>query len=206
MKLSLTAFTAILLLAAIASLYQPRARAEAAAPVAKIGAPAPDFTLPNVTADNQSITLSALKGKIVVISFDSVRCPVCQAYRQRFNDFYTTVVQTADNKTPVVFLSIFSNQGESANAVKAAAERSGIKYPSLKDAGASVADLYGAICTPHVFIVDAQGNLRYMGAFDDSKNPQRVSQHYVADAVTALQAGKDIATTSTEPFGCAIHR
>jgi peroxiredoxin len=202
----LTVFTVLLGLTAVAFLYQPRARADAGSSI-KIGAPAPDFTLPNVnSADNQAITLSSLKGKIVVISFDSKNCPVARAYHQRFNDFYSTTVQTADAKPPVLFLAINSNENEQAGDIKNAADGYGAKYPILKDAGSKVADLYGAMCTPHVFIVDSQGNLRYIGAFDDAQRVSKVSQHYVADAVAALQAGKDPSTPQTEPFGCAIHR
>jgi hypothetical protein len=70
-----------------------------------------------------------------------------------------------------------------------------------------VADRYGAQTTPHLFVVDEAGVLRYAGAPDDVGFRQRVpSRDYLADAVGALLEGRAPEPASTAAFGCALVR
>jgi hypothetical protein len=70
-----------------------------------------------------------------------------------------------------------------------------------------VAGRYGAQTTPHAFLIDRQGNLRYRGAVDDVSFRQRVAtKFYLKDAVGTLLAGYLPEVTDVQPFGCAIVR
>ena len=82
----------------------------------------------------------------------------------------------------------------------------GAQYPVLKDSGSKVADMYAARVTPHMYVIDAEGVLRYKGAFDDSQKEDKVTKHYVADALKALLAGTSVATSETPAKGCTIKR
>lgn len=77
----------------------------------------------------------------------------------------------------------------------------------LIDAQHIVADLYGAQTTPHVFVVDRHGILRYRGAVDDvtfrRRNPSRF---YLEEAVEALLDGRRPALTDVPAYGCTIVR
>ncbi|MCB9880385.1 MAG: redoxin domain-containing protein [Planctomycetes bacterium] len=77
----------------------------------------------------------------------------------------------------------------------------GFEHEALVDHGNTVSTLFGARTTPHCFVIDAKGVLRYAGALDgyaqDKKNPEA----YVKNAIDALLAGKDVETTSTRPYG-----
>lgn len=55
-----------------------------------------------------------------------------------------------------------------------------------------------------VCIVDANGKLRHIGAFDDSESGKDVRCRFVADAVAALLAGKTIQHKQTDVYGCMI--
>ena len=76
--------------------------------------------------------------------------------------------------------------------------------PVLRDEGLVIAERYGALTTPHLFVVDERGVLRYAGAPDDVNFRQRVpSRHYLAEAVQALLEDREPEPVSTMPFGCA---
>lgn len=77
----------------------------------------------------------------------------------------------------------------------------------LKDAAAQVADLYEAQTTPHCFVVDESGILRYRGAFDDRTFRNRIaSRRYLREAVDALLLGRMPDVQETMPYGCTIVR
>jgi hypothetical protein len=75
------------------------------------------------------------------------------------------------------------------------------------DEECAVADLYGALTTPHIFIVDRGGLLAYCGAIDDrSFRRRQATVNYVEAALAALQAGARPEPAQTDPYGCALVR
>jgi hypothetical protein len=77
----------------------------------------------------------------------------------------------------------------------------------LHDPDQQVADLYGAQTTPHLFVVDPEGILRYQGALDDVTFRRRVpTQQYLLQAVAALLAGELPEVDQTPVYGCMIVR
>ena len=106
----------------------------------------------------------------------------------------------------VVLLSIAANRSESAQMVEEAAKTRSIPTV-LMDAGHVVADLYEAVATPHVFVIDREGILRYRGAVDDVTFRQRkATRFFLEEAVEALLDGRDPALEETRAYGCAIVR
>jgi hypothetical protein len=81
---------------------------------------------------------------------------------------------------------------------------SGITYPYLKDPDGSVARAYGAVCTPHVFLLDDERRVRYRGRLADSRRPETTSRHDLREAVDDLVHGRAVRVPETTPFGCAI--
>ena len=77
-------------------------------------------------------------------------------------------------------------------------------YPYLKDADSKVAAAYGARVTPHVFVVDGKGIVRYRGYVDDSAKPEQRAHTGLADALDSLLASHNVNVTSTKAFGCSI--
>ncbi|CAN5635913.1 thioredoxin family protein [soil metagenome] len=77
--------------------------------------------------------------------------------------------------------------------------------PYLVDSGAQVARAFGATRTPEIFLFNAQGNLVYRGAIDDSPSDVAlVENNYFQDALDAVVAGGQPATTTSRAFGCSI--
>lgn len=160
--------------------------------------PAPDFTLPDL--EGNPYTLSDFRGKIAIINFWSAECP----WARRADEKLLPLLE--DWKSEVMLFPVASNANEeSALLQQVSRER---RLPRLlHDRYQKVANLYGAQTTPHLFVVDGQGKLRYQGAFDDvtfrKRNP---TQSYLRQAVEALLAGKQPDPAQSPPYGCAIVR
>lgn len=169
----------------------------------EIGKPAPDFTLKDT--EGKSHTLSSLKGKIVVLQWTNNECPFIVRHEKTKKTPQNTYNQFKDKN--VVWFGINSTHTAQDNidTIKSWIKENQISYPILIDADGKVGHLFGAKTTPHCFVIDQQGNIAYMGAIDNDpsgKNPN--ATNYVAEAITALQSGSTVATTTTEPYGCSV--
>ncbi|XYH98856.1 thioredoxin family protein [Sorangium sp. So ce1128] len=183
------------------------AEAPANAAQAKIGQPAPDFTLPDL--DGKPVKLADHKGKTVVLEWFNPGCPFVQLAHRKGGLKDVPAQQTAKG---VVWLAINSGapgkQGAAREEnVKAKAEF-GMGYPVLLDEKGDVGRAYGAQRTPHMVIIDPQGTLVYAGAIDSTKGgepePDEQVTNYVDAALAELTAGKAISTKETEAFGCTV--
>ena len=103
-------------------------------------------------------------------------------------------------------LSIASNRNENVEALKTAADAQ--RLPALLiDAQCFIADLYEAQTTPHVYVIDREGILRYRGAVDDRTFRKRMpSRFFLDEAVESLLDGRLPALMETPAYGCAIVR
>jgi peroxiredoxin len=164
----------------------------------EINEPAPDFKLTDL--DGETVQLSQLRGKIVILNFWSCECPHSERTDRQLMAMF---VQWRDE---VVLLSVAANRIETPPAlVQAARDR---HLPTvLLDTEHSVADLYEAQTTPQVFVIDREGILRYAGAVDDvSFRQKRPTRFYLDEAVEALLDGRLPVVTETPAYGCAIVR
>jgi len=164
----------------------------------ELNQPAPEFTLPDLSG--RIHMLSDYRGRIVIVNFWSAECP----HSERFDADITAWL--AEWGAEVALLSIAPNANETEAEINGTAKRR--KLPVvLKDADQTVADRYEAQTTPHVFLVDSQGILRYRGAVDDVAFRQRVAtRFYLKDAVEALLSDRLPEITEVQPFGCTIVR
>lgn len=159
---------------------------------------APDFTLSDL--DDNPHTLSDQRGKIVIINFWSAECP----WSLRADDALASVRQ--DWGENVLLWSIASNKNESLSDLQKAAAERGLQTVLL-DSGNVVADLFEAVTTPHFFIIDEEGLLRYRGALDDVSFRQRTaSKSYLFEAIAALLKGNRPDSAESAGYGCSIVR
>ena len=102
--------------------------------------------------------------------------------------------------------SIASNANEPPDLLRRVAAERGLPL-LLHDPDHHVADLYDAQTTPHLFVLDAEGNVRYQGAFDDvTFRQRRPNRFYLHQAVEALLTGEEPNPEQTNPYGCTIVR
>lgn len=195
---------ACLALLAMAMGWLGQARAE---PV--VGKPAPDFTV--VDSNGNSQTLSSYRGKTVVLEWTNHDCPYVRKHYGTGN-MQALQKETADQG--VVWLSVISSapgtqgyvEGDEANALSQS--RDATPTAVLLDPEGTVGKLYDARTTPHMFVVDPDGVLRYKGAIDDKPTSRHSSvegaNNYVRAALVAMADGQPVATTVTRPYGCSV--
>jgi len=164
----------------------------------QLNQPAPDFELPDLEGSLHK--LSDYLGKIVIVNFWSCECPHSE---RTDRSTMACLVQWGDE---VEMLSIASNRNESARSLDDVSRSRSIPKV-LIDAGHVVADLYEAITTPHAFVIDRDGILRYRGAVDDVTFRQRkATRFFLEETVESLLDGHLPALMETPAYGCAIVR
>jgi peroxiredoxin len=160
--------------------------------------PAPSFTLPDLKGKLHS--LDHYQGEVVVLNFWSAECP----HAERADRELTSYLDQWDNQ--VTLISIASNVNESQELLQRVADERGLPLV-LHDPSGQVADLYTAVTTPHLYVLDQDGIVQYQGAFDDVTFRQRTpSQLYLRQAVEAILAGRSPNPAQTSPYGCTIVR
>ncbi len=142
--------------------------ADAGSPAtAKIGEPAPAFSLPDL--DGKTITLAELAGKTVVLEWFNPDCPFVKHAHGEGPLKTMAKDQTAKG---VVWLAINSGapgkQGTGAERNREAKTEWNLEHPILLDESGTVGHAYGATNTPHMFVIDPQGKLVYAGALDNA--------------------------------------
>lgn len=167
-------------------------------PIAQVGRPAPLFSLPDTQGNVHN--LQDWAGKIVVLNFWSPECPWVERV-----DLALQQAQAAWGDR-VVICPVASNLNESFKSIHEVSIARGLPFV-LIDGQQQAADAYGALTTPHLFVVDAAGLLRYRGALDDVTFRQRVpTRFYLQSAVDALLRGKTPEPCETAAYGCALVR
>jgi len=165
---------------------------------AEAGKPAPDFILQDL--DGRTFRLADQRGRIVVLSFWSADCP----HSERADEILAALSLEWGDSVGVWWVA--SNDHEDKEQLRRTALQRRIG-PVLRDAEQLIANRYGALTTPHLFVIDERGVLRYAGAPDDVSFRQRVpTRSYIGEAIGALLRGQVPDPESTAPFGCAIVR
>ena len=160
--------------------------------------PAPDFELPDLQGNLHK--LSDSRGKIVIVNFWSAECPHSE---RTDRSMMACLVQWGGE---VEMLSIAANRSEPIQMVEETVKTRRIPKV-LIDAEQVVANLYEAVATPHVFVMDREGILRYRGAVDDVKFRQpKATRFFLEEAVEALLDDRLPELIETLAYGCAIVR
>ena len=169
----------------------------------EIGSKVPAFSLVNAV-DGETYTLKPGDGKVSVVVFTCNQCPYAKAFEPRLIE----IANQYKNKGVKFYLVNPNDEQkfaeETLENMKDRAVSKGYPFPYLKDNHSSIARAYGARVTPHVYLVDQTGALRYRGYIDDSAKPDQRTKSGLSDALDAVLAKRDVPTTDTRAFGCSI--
>lgn len=181
----------------------------ALAPGLALAKPAPAFSV--VDADGKTRTLAEFRGKTVVLEWINEGCPyVKKHYNGNMQD-----LQKAARADGVVWLTVCSSapgtQGHWASGAAAKAwmaSKGGAPTAILLDPAGTVGKAYGAKTTPHMYIVNAAGELVYQGGIDDKATSKvediATANNYVKAALADIKAGRPVKTAFSKPYGCAV--
>ncbi len=168
----------------------------------QIGDKVEDFSLVNTEGTAVSLShYNEANGYLIV--FTSNVCPFAIASEKK-------LVQLQEEMSSLGYLmvAINSNVGDEENleAMKSKAAEANFSFPYLKD-DASVYSKFGATKTPHVFLLDKEMRLRYMGSIDDSpRSPDEVEEEFLLNAISALENNQGPDPAVTKSIGCPIKR
>ena len=166
-----------------------------------VGDPAPDWTgLTGV--DGKQHSLSDYKdAKVIVLVFTCNHCPVAVAYEDRL----IALQKEYQNKgAQVLALCVNNIPPDRLEAMKKRAADKEFNFPYLADPSQKSGRDYGARVTPHVFVLDKDRKVAYIGAIDNNMSADKATKHYVREAIDALLAGKKPFETKTDAVGCGI--
>lgn len=174
-----------------------------------VGQPAPAFTGTDTAGNSHS--LEAFRGQTVVLEWTNHECPYV---RKHYGSGNMQALQEKWTGEGVVWLSVVSSAPGQQGHVDAEAgtkviEAEGAK-PTAKilDPDGTIGRAYGARTTPHMYIIDAEGTLVYMGGIDDkpTANPADIdgATNFVDVALTELASGQAISTPVSRPYGCSV--
>ena len=191
-----------LALIALSMLLVPSASAQN--DVLPLGSALPMATASVTLSDGSQTTLNSLAGSTAtVVVFWSNKCPWCSKMESRMSDFLSGLDRAAVSVILVNSNDPAAFPAESASENNAIASR--FKVPYIGDESAALMKAFGASRAPHFYVFDKDKTLVYYGSFDDSPGDEsNVQIKYVADAVSAVQAGKAVAVSDTKAFGCLI--
>lgn len=198
-----TIFSFMVLIALAASLTV------SAADKAEIDKPAPDFTLTDTNGKTHS--LSDFEGKYVVLEWINFGCPFV---KKHYNSGNMQKLQKAYTGKDIVWLSICSSaegkQGymEADDINEELEDINAAMTAYLVDASGKVGKMYGARTTPHMYIINPEGVLVYVGGIDDIASTDtddiEGAKNYVSVNLDLLLEGKEVDTKVSKPYGCGV--
>lgn len=174
-----------------------------------IGQEAPNFSATD--AYGKQFKLSNYLGKIIVLEWTNPECPFVQWHYGSSN---MQNLQAEARSKGIVWISINSSAPKREGNLTPEEAQKYIKDMKMQsdryvlDSEGTIGRLYGAKTTPHMFIINEDGNIAYMGAIDDQPTPaprdNAKSVNYVRNALSDLIEGQPIKTPSTQAYGCSV--
>ena len=168
------------------------------------GDKATDFKLKSV--DGKMYSMSDYKdAKGFIVVFTCNHCPFAVKYEDR-------VIELAKKykSKGYVLLAINPNDpaaqpDDSFDKMKVRAKEKGFTFPYLFDEGQKIFPQYGATKTPHVFLLDKNLIVKYIGAIDDNvEDASAVKEKFLENAIAALEKGQEPEVPLTKAIGCSI--
>ena len=185
------------------------AAASGAMAIPELNKPAPAFDA--MGADGKPIKLDAYKGKTVVLEWTNHDCPFVKKHYDSGN--MPNLQKDAAGKG-IVWLQVVSSapgkQGhvDGATAQKLNASRKAAPANTVLDPDGKIGKMYGAQTTPHMYVINAAGELVYKGGIDSIPSADKAdlakAENYVTAALAAVAAGKPVEKANTKPYGCSI--
>ncbi len=176
---------------------------------ANLGSAAPAFTLTD--SNGRARSLGEFKGKTVVLEWTNHQCPYVGKHYRGNN---MQALQKKWTGQGVVWLSIISSApGEDGyvtpqQANQLTSERNAAPSAVLFDPKGTAGRAYGARTTPHMYVINGEGQLVYMGGIDDQPSARledlKIAKNFVDQALTEMAQGKPVSANRSRAYGCSV--
>ncbi len=170
-----------------------------------IGQYAPDFELPGTDGAIHHLSRYLDRHRAIAVVFMCNHCPYVKLYLDRLKQ-----IQAEVQSQGVAPIGINPNDEkqfpeDGYEKMQAFVTEHQLNFLYLRDLNQDVAQAFKALKTPHVFLLDQKGIVRYAGAIDDhAQTPNAVKVPYLKNAIAGLLNNQTIAPVSTDPVGCSI--
>jgi alkyl hydroperoxide reductase subunit AhpC len=183
--------------------------AQAAIAAPQIGEPAPAFT--GINTKGETISLSDYAGQKVVLEWTNHDCPFVVKHYGSGNMQRTQATLTEGGYAWLTIISSAPGKQGHVSPAKAdelTASRGAYTDHVILDPDGTIGHAYEAKTTPHMFIIDEQQVLQYMGAIDSIRSARQSdipkATNYVLAAHQAIESGEPVTETSTRAYGCSV--
>ena len=169
-----------------------------------LGTPAHDFELPS--ADGTSVKLADLDGPALLVMFLCNHCPYVRHVERALGALVAEYAEQGVAAVGICSNDLDAYPDDGPEGMAAQARRAGFRFPYLLDETQEVAAAYRAMCTPDLFLHDAERRLAYRGAFDDStpRNGQAVTGALLRDALDRVLADQPVPEPHRPSMGCSL--
>ena len=174
------------------------------APSFTLGDPVPSFTLPDTAGERHSVPLDDGAPPATVLVVTCIHCPYVVAWNPRLR-----AVAEEYGPRGVRFLGINANDAarypaDSLEHMRRFVEDQGWPYPYLHDESQDVARALGAERTPHVYVLDVEHRLAYVGAPDADHQDESQGAAWLRAALDAVLDGRPVEQPETPARGCGV--
>lgn len=139
------------------------------------------------------------KEKHLVAYFLSATCPCSQAHFDLLNNLQK------QNRN-VEFIGFHSNKTVSKEKAHKYFKKFNIEFPILLDKSLEFANEYGALKTPHIFMISPKGEVLFQGGATNSRTPKKATKFYLRDALNSVKNNTEIKISKSKALGCFIQR
>ncbi len=174
---------------------------------AEIGKPAPMFKLKDV--NGKEFDLNDYKGQIIVLEWFNPECPFVPPVHtsSEYRELRNSIWEADDSAWFAINSGAPGLQGHGIEKNRSFYEQWEMTHPLLIDEPGKVGRMYDARTSPHVYIIDKEGILRYHGAINNYpmnrvRGDEKIS--YVQRALEQLRNGEEVSPSHVRPWGCSV--
>jgi len=170
----------------------------------KIGEIASDFNLKNV--DGTMFSLSDIKNaKGYIIAFTCNECPFAKMYEDRLIEMHNKYASQGYAVIAINPNVSEDNPKESFKSMQSRSKEKKFPFVYLADEKHEVFPKYGAVRTPHIFLLDKDKKVQYIGTIDDNaRSAENVKVKYLENAIEALKKDEKPKVNFTKAIGCPV--
>ena len=169
-----------------------------------LGTPAPDFELP--ASDGTTVKLADLDGPALLVMFLCNHCPYVRHVERALGAMVAEYAEQGVAAVAICSNDLDTYPDDGPEGMIEQARRAEFGFPYLLDETQEVAAAYRAMCTPDLFVYDAERRLAYRGAFDDStpRNGNPVTGALLRNALDLVLEGQPVPEPHRPSMGCSL--